>query len=151
MSDDDVVNITRPPKSNRHWKPGQSGNPKGKPLGTLSKVTRLRQQLEDCLPEILETLKQQALGGDLAAIKLLLERVLPPLRSSLPAVSLPVEDGTLTERGDAILAAMARGELSPDTGNAMLQALTAQTKLIESQELSQRITALEISLKERQP
>src|SRR6185312_2244606 len=63
------------------WKPGQSGNPAGRPKGTKNKITVLKQELELALrersaPRIVEVLDKAfelALEGDRQMIKLLLE------------------------------------------------------------------------------
>jgi len=39
------------PKEDTQWKPGQSGNPKGKPKGSLSLVTILKRKLQEIDPE----------------------------------------------------------------------------------------------------
>lgn len=58
-------------------------------------------------------------------------------------VNLQGLPGSLSDRGEAILSAMARGEISPGQASELLSALATQTKLIEATELEKRITALE--------
>jgi hypothetical protein len=60
------------------WKPGQSGNPSGRPPGS-SESGRLRAAISEHLPEIIDQLVEKARGGDIQAARLLLERVLPPV------------------------------------------------------------------------
>jgi hypothetical protein len=55
---------------------GISGNPSGRPKGT-AKVTELRAMLEPDVPAILKTVVDNAKDGDLAAAKLILDRVYP--------------------------------------------------------------------------
>ena len=71
------------------FKKGRSGNPAGRPRGTQNPSTKLRKQIADALPEIINTLVESAKGGDVGSASLLLSRALPPLRpESLPQ---PVE------------------------------------------------------------
>ena len=51
--------------------------------------------------------------------------------------------GTLTEKGEMIITAMGKGELSPPDTTSMLQALAAQARIIEIDELEQRVRKLE--------
>ena len=69
------------------WKPGQSGNPKDRPTGT-GEVAKLRAAIADRVPELLSKLMAQALEGDTAAARLLLERAIAPLRAAEPTYLL---------------------------------------------------------------
>jgi len=72
------------------------------------------------VPDILEKLTEAAKAGDVQAFRLLLERVLPPIKPiQLPA---PVEMphlGTLADQARAILGAATRGELAVDDAAAL--------------------------------
>lgn len=130
----------RPPNQ---WQPGQTGNPKGRPPGQ-SEITRLRATLAGDVPEILAGLVTAAKGGDVQAARLILERILPPVKAVEQAVALQLpEDGTLTAQGRAVLSAVAGGELAPSQGAALLGAIGTLARVTELDELTARITALE--------
>ena len=124
------------------WKPGQSGNPKGRPAGT-GEVSKLRAAIADRVPELLSKLMAQALEGDTAAARLLLERAIAPLRAAEQPQALTLPDGTLTDQGRAVLASVASGELAPGQGAALLGAIGTLARVAEVDELTARITALE--------
>jgi len=124
------------------WKPGQSGNPKGRPAGT-GEVAKLRAAIAGNVPAILESLTTAALAGDVQAARLLLERALPPIKPVEATQALSLPDGTLTEQGRAVLAAVAAGELAPGQGAQLLTAIGTLGKVAEIDELAARITALE--------
>ena len=127
------------------FKKGQSGNPKGRPPGT-TKASVLRDELEKHRPDLLAKVVAMALEGDTTAIRLCLERIIPPLKSTEAPVILTFPEGaTLVEKGDIILRTMAEGELPPDTASRLLSALASQAKLVETEELELRIRALEQS------
>ena len=124
------------------WKPGQSGNPKGRPAGS-GEVAKLRAAIADRVPELLSKLMAQALEGDTAAARLLLERAIAPLKAAEQPQALTLPDGTLTDQGRAVLASVASGELAPGQGAALLGAIGTLARVAEVDELAARITFLE--------
>ena len=130
-------------KKKSQWKPGQTGNPKGRPPGQ-SEITRLRAALAGDVPEILAGLVLAAKGGDVQAARLILERILPPVKAIEQAVELQLPaDGTLTAKASAVLSAAAAGDLAPGQAAQPIAALGTLAKIHEVDELAARITALE--------
>jgi hypothetical protein len=124
------------------WKKGQSGNPEGRKPGT-GEVAKLRAAIAEDLPEIIAKLAEQAKAGDAASARLLLERVIPPMKAMEMAAPLTLPDGTLTDQGRAVLAAVGSGELAPAQAAQLLAGLGALARLVETDELAARIAALE--------
>ena len=125
------------------WKPGQTGNPKGRPPGQ-SEITRLRASLAADVPEILAGLVLAAKGGDVQAARLILERILPPVKPIEQAVALQFpEGGTLTAKATAVLSAAAAGELAPTQAAQLIAALGTLAKITEIDELAARVAVLE--------
>lgn len=130
----------RPPNQ---WQPGQTGNPNGRPPGQ-SAITKMRATLAGDIPEILAGLVMAAKGGDVQAARLILERVLPPVKAIEQAVELALPDGgTLTAQGRAVLSAVALGSLAPGQGAQLLAAIGSLARLAEVDELVSRIDKLE--------
>ena len=128
------------------WKPGETGNPKGRPPGQ-SEITRLRAALADEIPSILNALVASAQRGDVQAARLLLERVLPAVKAiELPqAIELPV-NGSLTDQGHAVLRAIAEGKVGPAIGSALLGAIGTLARVTEIDQLVARLDELEQKL-----
>ena len=126
------------------WRKGQSGNPKGRPPGS-GEVARLRAAIAEHVPTIITRLVERAtMEGDTQAARLLLERVLPPVKAVALPEPLPVPaTGSLAERAEAVLAAMAAGQASPDAAEAALAGLVAVARLRTIDDLERRIAALE--------
>lgn len=124
------------------WKPGESGNPAGRPRGT-GQIAKLRAAIAVHVPAIVEKLTAAALAGDVGAARLLLERAIPPIKATEETAALALPDGTLTEQGRAVVASIAAGELAPTQGAALLSSLGTLAKLTETDELTRRIEALE--------
>jgi len=98
------------------------------------------------LGKITQTLINAALGGDLAAIRLVMERLVPPCKEkALPQLHLPtVTDAqSLPKLTAAILEAVADGRITPGEGQALSTLANTHAKNLELAELEQRIAALE--------
>jgi hypothetical protein len=101
----------------RPFRPGESGNPKGKPRGARHRATILAQNLLDGeVEEVTRKLVEQAKQGDPTAMKIFFDRVCPILRSQPIRLNLSKKINTAQEALEAsneVLTAMARGEISP--------------------------------------
>ena len=130
-------------KKRGRWKPGQSGNPAGKVPGT-GVLEKLRASIAGHVPDILAGLITAAKAGDIQAARLILERILPPVKAIEQAVALQLpEGGTLTAQAVAVLSAAAVGELAPGQAAQLIAALGTVARIAEVDELAARITALE--------
>ena len=127
------------------FRKGQSGNPSGKPKGTPTKVTKLRESIEAHIPEILESLAVAAKAGDTQAARLLLDRTLPSIKPMDQAVKLPLAGDDLASDGRAILTATGNSDITPDEASKLLQGLGSLARVLETGELLKRIERLEAS------
>lgn len=124
------------------WVKGQSGNPGGRRPGAIGVPGKARLAIGKAVPGILNTLIAQAQGGDTSAARLLLERVVPPLR----ATDSPAPAMALTSLADApavILAALSKGELTIGQVAELAAAISGLSRAKEVAELEQRIAILE--------
>ena len=134
---------TEKKKKRGRWKPGESGNPAGRIPGTGA-VAKLRDSIARHLPAIITQLVTKAKDGDMQAARLLLERVLPPMKAIEQPVALSLPDGEgMTAQGVAIVQAVASGTLAPGQGAALLSGLGALARIKEMDELERRVTQLE--------
>lgn len=124
------------------YKPGSSGNPNGRPLGS-GVAGAVRGMLESRKDELVAKALEMAMDGDGAALRLCMERVCPPLKATDTPVNIEGLEGSLAQQGRQIIQAAGNGELTPSEASHFLQALAAQSKVTEMDELERRIAALE--------
>lgn len=128
------------------WKPGQSGNPAGRPKGALNATTRVVQALLDGdAEEIVRKAIEMAKSGDGPVLRAVLERIAPARKDNPVAIELPaVETAADAKRASAaVLASVAAGDITPGEGQAVMALLTAHRAIVETEDLEARIAALE--------
>lgn len=126
---------------------GASGNPKGKPSG-LTTAAKIRTAIQDALPAILEIVVKAAQSGDMQACKILMDRVCPTLKPQALPVNVPT-DGTLVDQGNEVIRATLAGEIPPDIGAQLITALSNQGKLVDLEEMANRLARIEKQLAAR--
>jgi hypothetical protein len=109
----------------------------------LATAEKLRNALVDELPGIIESVVKLAKRGDVAAAKVILERVLPPLKAIETPAAFGGLTGTLSDQGQGILQAMAAGAIAPGQAAQLLGAIAAQAKIVEIDAFARRLEALE--------
>ena len=126
--------------SKGRWKPGKSGNPSGpKPGASCRALLMAREWTESVgLPRLMEA----AEGGDMDAVKLLVQLGMPRTK----AVSIPQP---LPSSPAGVLDAMAIGELDADTASTAMGAHLTAAKIKEMADLEARIQALERAVQEK--
>lgn len=134
-------------EKNGTFKKGHSGNPAGRKPGS-GVCGDLRKAIEADAANIVNSLILQAKGGDIQAAKVLLDRIMPPLKSQAMPVSIPVGQ-TLPETGNNVVVATMDGEVPPDVGSQLIRALADQSKLVELEEISKRLSRIEKQLENR--
>ena len=123
------------------FKKGVTGNAKGRPSGKTP-ATLLRKSIADDMPEIITTLISLAKSGDVAAAKILMDRVCPSLKPEAMPINLVFQE-SLALQGNEIIKATMDGQIAPDIGSQLIAALSNQAKIIEIDDLTKRIEALE--------
>jgi len=131
---------------------GQSGNPSGRPCGIKDKRTLFAEMLDGHKQSLFDKALELALSGDPQMLRLLLDRLLPvrPKDDPLPAEMVGFS-GSLVEQGKKVLDLIAQGVITPVQGNELLSALAIHAKLVETDELAERIKLLEEFAHEQKP
>ena len=121
----------------RPFTKGQSGNPAGKPKGARHRATLAAEALLDGEAEAL-TRKTIALAleGNVFALKICLDRILPPRRErdvalNLPTLRTPADVG---EASAEILAAVTAGEITLGEAAELARLVASHVATLESAE-----------------
>ena len=128
------------------WLKGQSGNPKGRPQGLRHKATMAAEALLDGQAEALtQQAVQLALEGDVTALRLCLERILParkdrPITVELPAITTAQD---VVHASTSLIQSVSDGALTPAEAGELSKLVESAAKSIELRDLEQRITELE--------
>jgi hypothetical protein len=128
MNEDKPLQKQQRSKGGAQWKPGQSGNPKGRKPGT-GEITKLRNSIAEHIPAIINQLVDAAKNGDIQAARLLLDRVIPPLKAIESPVELAMPTGTPADQCRAVLTAVGDGLITVPQGVQMMAALEAFVRL----------------------
>ncbi len=133
-------------KQDTQFKPGQSGNPSGRPKGARNKSTVAAEALLDGESEALtRRCIDLAMEGDSTALRLCLSRILPVKRENPISLDLPaLKDSQDSLRAiGTVLEAVGAGTITPSEGQAVASLLETHRRTFEVEELERRLEVLE--------
>jgi Family of unknown function (DUF5681) len=130
----------------RPFQKGQSGNPDGRPKGSRNATTlALETLLDGQATALTQKAIDLALTGDMAALRLCLDRILPPRKDRPVTFTLPpinsAQDAAATV--SAVLAAVGNGEITPADAGEISKLIESYVKAFETAELAERLERLE--------
>jgi hypothetical protein len=128
------------------FKPGQSGNPSGKPKGARHRATVFAEKLmEDETGDVVRAVINAAKGGDMVAARLVLERIAPPRKGRTVRFELPpIEKASDVLTGlSALIQAVSIENLTPDEATTVASLIELKRRAIETLEIERRLVALE--------
>ena len=141
-----AAETTAPKQRGRPFQKGSSGNPQGRPPGARNRTTLAAEALLDGEAEKLtRKAVTLALKGDVACLRLCLDRIVPPrrgrpLRSAIPTLTSPNNAGRAMA---AITTAVASGDLTATEAGELARLIEAYVKVIETSDIERRIQVLE--------
>jgi hypothetical protein len=144
-----TTDASRPARAtNGQLLPGYSGNPRGRPMGARSKCKlAVEEKLGEQAEALSDKLVELALEGNVAALRLCIERLAPRLRTrgqvtplELPEVNKPAD---LPAAFSAVVQAAACGDITSEEAKDLADVLEMKRKSFETIELEQRMEILE--------
>ena len=130
-----------------HWfKPGQSGNPAGRPPNSRNRASLILEKLlEDEAADIGRKAIEKAKAGDVQCLRLCLERLLPARRDRHVTFTVPdiktVQDAT-TFAGE-VLRKAAAGEITPSEAADLGKLIENFVRALETTDIERRLAELE--------
>ena len=130
----------------RPFEKGLSGNPNGRPKGSRNATTLALEALLDGQANALtQKAIDLALGGDMAALRLCVDRILParkdrPVSFTLPTINSAQDAAAIVS---SVLAAVAAGEITPTDAAEVGKLIDSYVKAYEIAELAERLERLE--------
>jgi hypothetical protein len=132
-------------------RPFKPGNP-GRPLGSKNRVTQTLEQLaEGQAEQLFEKVRELAQAGDVACLRMMLDRIWPPRKAQPVNVTLPPINSSQDALAAiaAICTALREGGLTPDEITALSSVVGRSIQVIELQDLERRVAALEEAREKR--
>jgi predicted transcriptional regulator len=140
MSDGEVVR-----DASRRWLvPPKGGRPKGRSQSELVRVL-IEPHRQALIDRALELTKSADPFAAANALRICLERLAPAPKQESEKVEVPglAEATTFAAKCEAVIAAVASGEISAEAGKSVLQLLDVYRRAHETDALERRIAALE--------
>jgi len=145
-----MIAMTNPENTGRdqagRWRKGASGNKAGKPRGARHKATLAAETLLEGEAEALSRKAVElALNGDVSALRLCLDRIVPPRKDRPVCFELPVmtESKDAVTAAAAIVAAVAAGELTPTEAAELSKVIDSYARTLQAVEFEARLMKLE--------
>ena len=125
---------------------GQSGNPSGRPRGALNRATVLAQTLlSERAESIAGKVIELAERGDMTALRVCIDRLVPvikhqPIAVELPPIEKPADS---VDAAASIAAAVAAGELTATEAAELAKVVDVYVRALDSKGFDERLSKLE--------
>jgi hypothetical protein len=133
-------------KQSGRFRKGQSGNPRGRPMGSRNAATLACEGLLAGQAEALtQKAIQMALDGDPVALRLCLDRICPVRKDRPVAFPLPMITGA-RDAADimaAVTNAVTAGHITPSEAAEIAKVIDAYVKAYQTAELDERVAHIE--------
>jgi len=130
----------------RPFKPGKSGNPSGRPVGSRNKVSLAIEALLDGEAEALtRACIDRALGGDITALKLCMDRICAPRKDGPISFEVPNMESAFdaVQAMAAVMTAVVGGNITPSEAHTLAGLIDTFRRTIETSDIDKRVTELE--------
>nr|WP_299380146.1 DUF5681 domain-containing protein [uncultured Halomonas sp.] len=126
------------------FKPGQSGNPAGRPKGVKDARLKHRELFEQHSAELVAKAVGLALEGDTVALRICLDRIAPPLKAQPAPISVDLRGAEgLAGVSRRLVDEAAAGRVPADVASQLVSALGHVARIAEIDDMERRLSLLE--------
>jgi hypothetical protein len=136
------------------FKKGKSGNPAGRPKGIVDRRRKYSELLKPHAHELVDKAVELALSGDVNALRLCIERLIP--RAKDESINLKISNEQLTNAeslldcNSDLIRAIANGELTAEEVRPIVTMITNQLRLVEITKIEKQVNEMYRSFKENE-
>ena len=134
------------------WRKGQSGNPAGRPKGARHKSTMAALALlEGEAQALTRKAIEEAMGGNMVALKLCLERLVPAAKERPVDISFPkVDDASdLAKLTATLLSSVGNGDIDAGQAASLAKVIEIHRNTLELAEIETRLQNIEEAINEK--
>ncbi len=118
---------------------GQSGNSAGRPRGSGDRRTALRELLQPHAGGLIRKAVEMALAGDVQALRICLDRIIPALKPQAEPVSIVTTGNDVTTLAAEVFRAATAGELALDEAATLTSMLLNRARIAEVDEANRHV------------
>jgi hypothetical protein len=129
----------------RPFEPGNTFG-QGRPPGSRNRETAPEKQIfQEYKPHLVRKLIARALEGDVPALRICMDRIMPAPRDACVPIKLPKikSAGDVATAAEKVTRNIGKGVLSPAEGETIMNILESQSRVIESAGTEKRVETLE--------
>src|SRR3954462_7217257 len=137
---------TKRTKSSGQFSKGTSGNPSGRPPGSRNHATLLMESLlEGQAENLTQKAIELAMAGDITALRLCLERLIPPRKDRPIQLLLPPVETVqqVSQAMTKVTAAIGEGAITPTEGEVISTILQKHKDVMVTADLERRLDDFE--------
>ncbi len=128
------------------FKPGQSGNAKGRPKGIVDRRLRFKHLLEENGEKIISKAIELANQGDIEAIRLCMERLVAKPKDNPIFLNLP-DEATIAETLDKLMQNVRRGRITPGEAKSIADIIAIRNDAARTEALTEKLSQFEVFMK----
>lgn len=107
---------------------------------------KLAHAVQPRFTELVNTLMDKAIAGDMSAMSLLMTRLIPPVRPASDPIVFNLAGSTMTDKATSILEAISTGRVAPDIGKTILDAVGNVVKIEDTEQVQRQLQLIQLTL-----